>query len=175
MNITKIELNNFRNYKKKIFDNFSNLNIIIGKNGIGKTSIIEAIYLGSLAKSFKTTSELSIIKTGTEYFRIKIQYFDYAPRGVHGLAQGLLWPVDCHAHVRIPGRCRWCGLFPLGSACRGYPRDSRAQFHLLRGFPRWQGRACGARRVPRALPDYGSLSFWRVDCPPGFDQVCVGG
>lgn len=80
MNITKIELNNFRNYKKKIFDNFSNLNIIIGKNGIGKTSIIEAIYLGSLAKSFKTTSELSIIKTGTEYFRIKIQYFDYGPK-----------------------------------------------------------------------------------------------
>lgn len=76
MNITKIELNNFRNYKKKIFDNFSNLNIIIGKNGIGKTSILEAIYLGSLAKSFKTTSELSIIKTGTDYFRIKIYYFD---------------------------------------------------------------------------------------------------
>ena len=76
MNITKIELNNFRNYKKKIFDNFSNLNIIIGKNGIGKTSILEAIYLGSLAKSFKTTSELSIIKTGTDYFRIKIYYYD---------------------------------------------------------------------------------------------------
>ena len=40
MNITKIELINFRNYKKKIYDKFSNLNIIIGKNGVGKTSII---------------------------------------------------------------------------------------------------------------------------------------
>ena len=40
MNITRIELLNFRNYKKKNFDNFSNLNIIIGKNGIGKTTII---------------------------------------------------------------------------------------------------------------------------------------
>ena len=36
MNITKIELLNFRNYKKKNFDNFSNLNIIIGKNAVGK-------------------------------------------------------------------------------------------------------------------------------------------
>lgn len=80
MNITKIELNNFRNYNKKTFDNFSNLNIIIGKNGIGKTSIIEAIYLGSLAKSFKTTSETSIIKNGCDYFRIKIYYFDYLPK-----------------------------------------------------------------------------------------------
>ena len=56
MNITKLELLNFRNYKKINFDNFSNLNIIIGKNGVGKTSIVEAIYLGSLAKSFKTNN-----------------------------------------------------------------------------------------------------------------------
>ena len=66
MNITKIELMNFRNYTKKTFDNFSNLNIIIGKNAIGNTSIIESIYLGSLAKSFKTNNELSIIKEGTK-------------------------------------------------------------------------------------------------------------
>lgn len=80
MNITKIELLNFRNYTKKIFDNFSNLNIIIGKNGIGKTSILEAIYLGSLAKSFKTNSELSIIKENESFFKIKITYFDYGPK-----------------------------------------------------------------------------------------------
>ncbi|MBQ6285277.1 MAG: DNA replication/repair protein RecF [Bacilli bacterium] len=80
MNITKIELLNFRNYTKKVFDNFSNLNIIIGKNGIGKTSILEAIYLGSLAKSFKTTNESSIIKENESFFKIKIHYFDYLPK-----------------------------------------------------------------------------------------------
>ena len=79
MNITKIELNNFRNYKKNIFDNFSNLNIIIGKNGIGKTSILESIYLGSLAKSFKTNSEISIIRENQSFFKVKIYYFDYGP------------------------------------------------------------------------------------------------
>ena len=77
MNVTKIELLNFRNYKRKNFNNFSNLNIIIGKNGIGKTSIIEAIYLGSLAKSFKTNSELSIINNESSFFRVKIHYFEY--------------------------------------------------------------------------------------------------
>lgn len=80
MNITKIELMNFRNYTKKSFDNFSNLNIIIGKNGVGKTSIIESIYLGSLAKSFKTNNEQSIIKEGKDFFRIKVYYFDYGPK-----------------------------------------------------------------------------------------------
>lgn len=80
MNITRIELLNFRNYKKKNIDNFSNLNIIIGKNGVGKTTIIESIYLGSLAKSFKTSNEMSIIKEGESFFKIKIFYFDYGPK-----------------------------------------------------------------------------------------------
>ena len=80
MNITKIELINFRNYKKKIFDNFSNLNILIGKNGVGKTSIIEAIYLGSLAKSFKTNNEEALINNNSNFFKVKIYYFDYGPK-----------------------------------------------------------------------------------------------
>ena len=80
MNITKIELLNFRNYKKKNFDNFSNLNIIIGKNAVGKTSIIEAIYLGSLAKSFKTNNDYALINNDSDFFKIKIHYFDYGPK-----------------------------------------------------------------------------------------------
>ena len=80
MNITNIELINFRNYKKKNFDGFTNLNIIIGKNGIGKTSIVESIYLGSLAKSFKTNNEESLINCDSDFFKIKIQYFDYGPK-----------------------------------------------------------------------------------------------
>ena len=80
MNITKIELINFRNYKKIIYDKFSNLNIIIGKNGIGKTSIIEAIYLGSLAKSFKTNSDDTLINNEADSYKIKIHYFDYGPK-----------------------------------------------------------------------------------------------
>jgi len=80
MNITKIELTNFRNYKKKNFDSFSNLNIIIGKNAVGKTSILEAIYLGSLAKSFRTNSDESVINNNSDFSIIKIQYFDYGPK-----------------------------------------------------------------------------------------------
>ena len=61
MNVTKIELINFRNNSKTTFNLFTNLNIIIGKNGIGKTSVIEAIYLGSVAKSFKTKSKPCVV------------------------------------------------------------------------------------------------------------------
>lgn len=54
MIIKDISLKNFRNYKecKISFDPF--MNIFIGKNAQGKTNILEAIYLLSLSKSFKT-------------------------------------------------------------------------------------------------------------------------
>jgi len=77
MNITKIELTNFRNYKKLKLDNFSNLNILIGKNGIGKTSVLESIYFCSLARSFKTNNENLIIKNKEEFTISKIFLYDY--------------------------------------------------------------------------------------------------
>lgn len=76
MNITKIELLNFRCYKSFKIDKLTNLNLIIGSNGIGKTSIIEAIYIGSLAKTFKSNDDISIIRNGESFSNIKIKLFD---------------------------------------------------------------------------------------------------
>lgn len=77
MNITKLELLNFRNYSKFKLDNFTNLNIIIGKNGVGKTSILESIYFCSLAKSFKTNSDDLLIKYGETFTKVKIKLYEY--------------------------------------------------------------------------------------------------
>ncbi len=76
MNITKIELHNFRNYLNCKIDKFSRLNIIIGQNGVGKTSILESIYLGSLSKTFKSNDDTTMIKNGTDVLKIKIYYYD---------------------------------------------------------------------------------------------------
>lgn len=75
MNVTKIELYNFRNYSNYKIDKFTNLNIIIGNNGIGKTSILEAIYLGSLAKTFKTNDDSNIIRYNTDSLKVTIYYY----------------------------------------------------------------------------------------------------
>ena len=45
--------------------------MIWGKNGSGKTSLLEAIHILSLGKSFKTHKPKSIIKKGENYFVIK--------------------------------------------------------------------------------------------------------
>ena len=72
MYVRKLELTNFRNYDKYKIDDLSPLNIIIGENGVGKTSILESIYVCSLARSFKSNDDYVIIKNNAEFTKIKI-------------------------------------------------------------------------------------------------------
>lgn len=54
MLINSIQLKNFRNYKDCFVEFDPYINIFIGKNAQGKTNLLEAIYILSLSKSFKT-------------------------------------------------------------------------------------------------------------------------
>jgi len=72
MHVRKLELTNFRNYEKFKIDNLEDLNIIIGNNGIGKTSILESIYVCSLARSFKSNDDYVIMRKGSEFSKIKM-------------------------------------------------------------------------------------------------------
>ena len=71
MNITDLDLTNFRNYKKFKLCNLKQTNIIIGNNGVGKTTILEAIYVLCLARSFKTNLESNLININEDYLKIK--------------------------------------------------------------------------------------------------------
>lgn len=73
MYVRKLELTNFRNYSKYKIDNLESLNIIIGKNGVGKTSILESIYVCSLSRSFKSNDDYVILKNGKEFAKIKVE------------------------------------------------------------------------------------------------------
>lgn len=61
MYIKNIELKNFRNYKELKLKFNKNLNIIFGKNAQGKTNLIEAIFLSSIGRSFRTFHESEMI------------------------------------------------------------------------------------------------------------------
>ena len=63
MKIDSLKLLNFRSYSSIFLEFDSNLNIIYGMNGSGKTNIVEAIYALSLTKSFRTNNDnLMIMK-----------------------------------------------------------------------------------------------------------------
>jgi len=61
----------FRNHENTNINFNSGLTIIWGKNGSGKTSILEAIHSLSIGKSFKTNNKKELIKEGASGFFIE--------------------------------------------------------------------------------------------------------
>ena len=54
-----IQLNNFRNFDEFQLEFSDKCNVLFGKNGYGKTNLLESIYLSSFGKSFRTTKNFS--------------------------------------------------------------------------------------------------------------------
>ena len=74
MQIKNFYSKNFRNLNVKI-DSFSNeMNIICGENAQGKTNLLEALWLFTGAKSFRTGNENSFIKFGENKGVIKTEF-----------------------------------------------------------------------------------------------------
>lgn len=71
MKITSLKINNFRNYNKLFLDFNPSKNIIIGKNGMGKTNIVEAIYVLALTKSFRGSKDDVIINYNSDNTRVE--------------------------------------------------------------------------------------------------------
>lgn len=69
MKLRKVKFINFRNYAKEEIVLSPQTNIFVGDNAVGKTSILEAIYALSLARSFKTKDK-EMIKTSTDFLKI---------------------------------------------------------------------------------------------------------
>lgn len=71
MQILNLKLLNFRNYEKlEIAFNHSK-NIIIGQNGMGKTNIVEAIYVLAFTKSFRGSKEEVVIRNNCDLTRVE--------------------------------------------------------------------------------------------------------
>lgn len=72
MKINSIALENFRNYEKLELDFDPSRNILVGENAQGKTNLIEAIYLASFSKSFRTNNATDLIKFGEKLAKITV-------------------------------------------------------------------------------------------------------
>ena len=57
MQVKWCKLKNFRNYDEAAVDFFSGINLISGKNGQGKTNLVEAVMLSALSKSPRTSHD----------------------------------------------------------------------------------------------------------------------
>ncbi len=72
--ISKIKINNFRNYNLQEINLEKNINVFYGENAQGKTNIIESIFLCSMGRSFRTNKDKEMIKLNSENAIIEIEY-----------------------------------------------------------------------------------------------------
>lgn len=68
MAISHLDLTAFRNIGKAVFQPHPELNIIIGNNGSGKTSLLEAIYFLGRGRSFRSSSSKKLIQDNHNQF-----------------------------------------------------------------------------------------------------------
>ncbi len=74
MKITRLELNNFRNYTNSVVNFEDGLNFIVGKNAQGKTNLLESIYLLSVGKSPKNSKDKQLIRFNQTKAKIGVDF-----------------------------------------------------------------------------------------------------
>ena len=83
MVIKNLNLSNFRNFIKKEIEFSDGATVIIGDNAVGKTNVLEAIYLLATGKSFKARVEGEIINYEADISRVsgEVRGMEYEVRG----------------------------------------------------------------------------------------------
>jgi len=84
MRIRRVALSNIRNHASSALEVAEGVNVITGWNGAGKTSILEAIALCTLTRSFTGAPDAAIVRRDADGFHAEIEgTSDYGvPRGV---------------------------------------------------------------------------------------------
>jgi DNA replication and repair protein RecF len=165
MGLISLAVCDFRNIATAELAFSSQLNLITGDNGAGKTSLLEAVYFLGRAQSFRTTHPASLIREGAEHLLVRGQLQD---------AHGNVVPVGiqrdkANLQVRLAGRplrqlAELVSWFPFQllnpdshQLLEGGPRHRRRYldwgvFHVEQAFfPAWQRYSRALRQRNAAL------------------------
>lgn len=75
MIVKRVCLSNFRCHEQYVLDFEKQTTQILGENGWGKTSVLEAVYLAVRGKSFRAVDR-EILRRGAKYYRIELEFLD---------------------------------------------------------------------------------------------------
>ena len=67
MQIETLKLKNFRNYKELLLEPHPGVNLFFGRNGSGKTNLLEAVHYCSLGRSHRITNDANVVKNGETF------------------------------------------------------------------------------------------------------------
>jgi len=133
MTIKQLLIRRFRNYSESCFDFGPSINLIYGANAQGKTSLLEAIHLLALGRSFRTLRLPDMIQKGAEGFFLETQFES------NEISQRVAVAFDppekkvIHNNTQYPALSSLIGLLPVitmtpdDQLIKGGP-DSRRKF-----------------------------------------------
>lgn len=106
MIIQSVKLVNFRSHDEFLLQCNKKTSLLVGENGSGKTSVLEAIYEALRGKSFRATDE-EILKRGTEFYRIELNFIDGTKTIVLYDGQKKQFLVEDKKKTRLPKKNRY--------------------------------------------------------------------
>jgi len=80
--LSQLRISNLRNLSDLSFEPQPGINLILGDNGAGKTSVLEAIHMLSMGRSFRTRSLKSAVKFGQQQIQIVAKTSKNIPLGL---------------------------------------------------------------------------------------------
>jgi len=86
MRVTRLQLRDFRSYERGDLRLGPGLTVVAGRNGAGKTNLLEAIYFGCTGRSCKTANEREVVRFGAGLTRLVLEAED--ERGAHEITVG---------------------------------------------------------------------------------------
>jgi DNA replication and repair protein RecF len=99
MNVTRLTLRDFRSYEAAELRPGPGLTVITGRNGAGKTNLLEALYFACTGRSCRTANEREVVRFGASVTRLELEAED--AHGRHALSVGFQ-PGE-PKHLRVDG------------------------------------------------------------------------
>jgi DNA replication and repair protein RecF len=86
LRIVRLAMRNFRSYAAADVELGPGVTVVTGRNGSGKTNLLDALYLGCTGRSSRTTNERELVRFGESVVRVEVT--TEAPDGLHELSVG---------------------------------------------------------------------------------------
>lgn len=74
MRLKKLTILNYKNIAESCLTFSSNVNCFVGRNGMGKTNVLDAIYYLSFCKSRQNSMDAQVVRHGEEFFMLQGSY-----------------------------------------------------------------------------------------------------
>ena len=104
--IERVDLRNFRCHEEFALDCNRATTLIVGENGSGKTSVLEAIYLALRGKSFKGVDR-EILRRGADFYRAEISLVDAQKVIIRFDGAKKSFEIDGKKSLRLPKKNRY--------------------------------------------------------------------